>query len=61
MESLQQCIDLRRKDIEPEMFTIALAVRYIRGLINHGGSDMRRPGLESAWHPEHRSLSSLVL
>lgn len=35
------------------MFTIALAVRYIRGLINHGGSDMRRPDLESAWHPEH--------
>ena len=53
MEYLQQCIDLRRQDIEPEMLAIALAVRYIRGLINHSGSDRRRPGLESALHPEH--------
>ena len=53
MDYLQQSIDLRRQDIEPEIFTIALAVRYIRELINHGGSDMRRPDLESALHPEH--------
>jgi hypothetical protein len=48
MNYLQQCIDLRRQDVEPEIFTIALAVRYIHELINHGGSDMRRPDLESA-------------
>ena len=53
MDYLQQCIDLRRQDIEPEVFTIALAVRYIRELINSGGSDRRRPELESALHPEH--------
>ncbi len=53
MNYLQQCIDLRRQDIEPEIFAIALAVRYIRELINHGGSDMRRSGHESALHPEH--------
>lgn len=53
MDYLQQCIDLRRLDIEPELFTIALAVRYIRELINHGGSGRRRPDLESALHPEH--------
>ena len=53
MDYLQQCIDLRRQDVEPERFAIALAVRYIRGLIYHGGSDMRRPDLESALHPEH--------
>ncbi len=53
MDYLQQCIDLRRQDIEPEIFTIALAVCCIRELINHGGSDMRRPDLESALHPEH--------
>ncbi len=53
MDYLQPCIHLRRQDIEPEMFAIALAIRYIRGLINHGGSDMRRPDLESALHPEH--------
>ncbi len=53
MNNLQQFIDLHRQDIEPEMFAIALAVRYIHGLINHGGSDMRCPDLESALHPEH--------
>ena len=53
MDYLQQCIDLRRQDIEPELFTVALAVRYIRELINHGGSDTRRPDLESALYPEH--------
>jgi hypothetical protein len=50
---LQQCIDLRRQDIEPEIFSIALAVRYIRELINHGGSDMRRPDIASALHPDN--------
>lgn len=53
MDYLQQFIDLHRQDIEPEMFAIALALRSIRGLINHGGSDMRRPDLESVLHPEH--------
>ena len=53
MDYLQQCLDLRRQDIEPEIFAIALAVRYVRELINHGGSDMRRPDHESAMHPEH--------
>jgi hypothetical protein len=53
VDYLQQCLDLRRQDIEPERFAIALAVRYIRGLISHGGSDMKRPDLESALHPEH--------
>ncbi len=53
MDYLQQSIDLRRQDIEPEIFTITLAVRYIRELINHGGSNMRHPDLESAFPPEH--------
>jgi hypothetical protein len=53
VDYLQQYIDLRRQDIEPEIFTIALAVRYIRELINHGGSDMRRPDPESALLLEH--------
>jgi tRNA nucleotidyltransferase/poly(A) polymerase len=53
VDYLQQCLDLRRQDIEPERFALALAVRYIRGLISHGGSDMKRPDLESAVHPEH--------
>ena len=53
MDYLQQFIDFHKDDIKPEMFAIALAVRYIRGPINHGGSDIRRPDLESALHPEH--------
>src|SRR5437764_11709792 len=53
MDYFQQSIDLRRQDIEPEIFVVALAARYIRGLIHHGGSDMRRPDHESAVHPEH--------
>jgi len=53
VDYLQQSIDLLRQDIESEIFTIALAVRYIRELINHGGSDMRRHDYEFALHPEH--------
>jgi hypothetical protein len=53
VDYLQQLIDLHRQDIRPEMFAIALAVRYIRGLINRGGSDSSRPSLESALQPEH--------
>ncbi len=53
MNYLQQFIDLHRQDIEPEMFAIALALRSIRGLIYHGGSDLSRPDLESALYPEH--------
>jgi hypothetical protein len=53
MEYFQQFIDLRRQDIDPEMFAIALAICHIRRLIEHGGSDMGRPDLELAFHPEH--------
>src|SRR5216684_1683923 len=53
MDYLQQCIDLRRPDSEPELFAIALALRHIRVLIQHGGSDMRRPDEDSALHPHH--------
>jgi hypothetical protein len=53
MDSLQWFIDLHRTDIDLELFAIALSMRTIRGLINHGGSDMRRPDLESALYPEH--------
>jgi hypothetical protein len=53
LDYLQQCIDLRRQDVVPEVFTIALGICYIRELINHGGSVKRRPELASALHPEH--------
>jgi hypothetical protein len=53
VDYLQQCIDLSRRDIELELFAVALAVRYVHELITYGGSEMRRPDLESALHPEY--------
>ena len=53
MDDLQQLIDLRRLDSDPELFAIALALRHMRVLIQHGGSDMRRPDDDSALHPHH--------
>jgi hypothetical protein len=53
MDYLQQLIDLRRLDNDPELFAIALALRHVRVLIQHGGSDRRRPDDDSALHPHH--------
>jgi hypothetical protein len=53
VDYLQRCVDLRRQDIVPERFAIALAMRYVRELINSGESDMRCPALESALRPEY--------
>lgn len=53
MDYLQQLVDLRCPDSDPEMFGIALALRHLRALIQHGGSDMRRPDDDSALHPHH--------
>ena|SRR5947209_5413273 len=53
MDYLRQFVDLHRQDIEPEVFALALALRSISGLIYHGGSDVSRPDLESALHPDH--------
>jgi len=53
MDYLQQFVDLRRPDSDPELFAIGLALRYVRTLIQNGGSDMRRPDDDSALHPHH--------
>lgn len=54
MDYLEQCTDPRRPDSDPELIAIALALRHIRALIQHGGrSDMRRPDDNSALHPHH--------
>src|SRR6266851_3473721 len=53
MDYLQQLIDLRRLDNDPELFAIALALRHVRTLIQHGGSDMRRSDDNSALQPHH--------
>ena len=53
MESFQRFSDLRRPDNDPELFAIALAIRHIRRLIVHGGSDIGRPDDDSALDPHH--------
>ncbi len=53
MDYLQQLIDLRRLDNDPELFATAMALRHIRVLIQHGGSDRRCPDDDSALQPPH--------
>lgn len=53
MDYLEQCADLRPPGSDRELFAIALALHHIRALIQHGGSDMRRPDDDSALHPHH--------
>ena len=53
MGSLEQFIKFRRHNRDPELFAIVLTLRYIRALIQPGGSDIWRPGDDSAFHPYH--------
>ena len=48
-----QFLDLRRAEIDPEMFAAALAVHYLRRLLANGGSAFAHPEDESALHPQH--------
>ncbi len=50
---LEDYLDLRRADIDPEMFASALAVRHVHKLLVHGGSPFRYPDLETALQPHH--------
>ncbi len=50
---LQHCLDLRRADLDPELFAAAVAVHYIRKLIAAGGGSVERPDEEEALHPHH--------
>jgi len=50
--NLQHCLDLRRPDIEPELFAAAVAVQYIRRLIAAGGNGPYRLD-EKALSPHH--------
>ncbi len=52
MDHLDQFIDLRRSDIEPEVFTAAIAIQHVSKLISSGGSSIGRPDLESALLPQ---------
>jgi len=51
-DSLERYIDLRRADIDPELFAAALAVQHVCRLIAQGGSRFGRAGDEDALHPD---------
>lgn len=53
MDYVQELLDLRRLDNDSELFAIALALPHVRVLIQHGGSDIRRPDDDSALQPHH--------
>ena len=48
-----QFLDLRRAEIDPDVFAAALAVHYVRLLLTSGGSAFARPEDASALHPQH--------
>ncbi len=48
-----QFLDLRRADIDPDVFAAALAVHYVRRLLANGGSAFAHPEDASALHPQH--------
>jgi hypothetical protein len=52
MDHLRQFIDLRRTDIDPEVFAAALAIHYVSKLIASGGSSIGRPDVESVLPPQ---------
>ena len=53
MDYFEPFIDLRRPECDAELFAIALALRSIRMLFQHGGSDRGRPDDDSALHPHN--------
>jgi hypothetical protein len=50
--SLLEQIDIRRPDIDMDLFAAALALRHLRSLIANGGSEFGRPDLEGTLPPQ---------
>jgi hypothetical protein len=55
-DDLQHCLDLRRADLDPELFAAAIAVHYIRRLIAAGGGSVERPDEEEALSPHQLEI-----
>jgi hypothetical protein len=51
-DNLQRCFDLRRADLDPELFAAAVAVHYMLRLIAAGGGSIERLD-EEALSPHH--------
>jgi len=52
-DTLHDCLDLRRADLDPELFAAGLAVQHVRNLIAAGGSEFGRPDDEETVHLDH--------
>lgn len=52
-DNLEDYLDLRRTDTDPEWFAAALAVKHIRRLIAAGGNYAGHPNEEEALSPQH--------
>jgi hypothetical protein len=52
-DDLEDYLDLRRGDLDPERFAAALAVQHIRRLIAAGGGRVERPDEQEALSPHH--------
>ncbi len=50
---LQYALDLRRADLDQELFAEAVVVHYIRKLIAVGGCSVERPDKEEALSPHY--------
>ncbi len=52
-DDLHYSLDLRRADLDPELFAAAVAVHSIRRLIAAGGGSVARPDEEETLSPHH--------
>ena len=52
-DDLEDYLDLRRADIDPEQFAAAIAVQHIRRLIAAGGGRVEPPDEQEALSPHH--------
>ena len=52
-DDLEDCLDLRRADLDPDLFAAAVALHSIRRLIATGGGRVERPDEQEALSPHH--------
>ncbi len=52
-DDLQDCLDLRRADLDPDLFAAAVAVHSIHRLIAAGGGRVERPDEQETLSPHH--------
>jgi hypothetical protein len=58
MHEMQRCLDLRRRDIDPEVYAAASAVRHVGTLLANEGSVYGQSDLVDAFHPSESEAVS---